>query len=65
MWEKRAGTSREIKSWVREGLGLTDEVSILVTDLQCYEPGCPPVETVIALLLPSIPAARYSNRAAT
>ena len=58
MWEKRPGNSREIKSWVSEGLGLTDDVSILVTELQCHEPGCPPVETVIAVLRPGVQAAQ-------
>jgi hypothetical protein len=28
----------------------TDDVTVLVTELACTEPGCPPVETVIALL---------------
>lgn len=26
------------------------EVTVLVTELECTEPGCPPIETVIALL---------------
>jgi hypothetical protein len=26
-----------------------DEVTILVSELSCSEPGCPPIETVIAL----------------
>ena len=28
----------------------SDEISVLVTELACHQPGCSPVETVIALL---------------
>lgn len=38
-----------VKQWVIEELGDADG-TILVTELACSEPGCPPVETVIALL---------------
>lgn len=40
----------EIKTWVRELLPLAPETSILVTELACTEPGCPPLETVVAVL---------------
>lgn len=39
-----------IKSWAREIWSLSDEATILVTELECREPGCPPIETVIAVL---------------
>ena len=42
-------TARRIKDWARELFALGDEVTILVSELSCSEPGCPPVETVIAL----------------
>jgi hypothetical protein len=32
-----------------------DDVRILVTELACTEPGCPPTETVIALMQPGTP----------
>lgn len=44
-----AATARRIKDWVREILAPGDDVTILVSELTCSEPGCPPVETVIAL----------------
>ncbi len=44
-----AVTARRIKDWVRELLALGDDVTILVSELSCSEPGCPPVETVIAV----------------
>ncbi len=47
-----SGQSRKIKDWTREALNLSDEYSILVTELQCSEPDCPPIETVIAVLGP-------------
>ncbi len=39
-----------IKDWTREVFHLNDETTVMVTELECREPGCPPVETVIALL---------------
>ncbi len=45
-----AAKSKEVRGWVREILALPEEASVLVTELTCTEPGCPPVETVIAVL---------------
>jgi hypothetical protein len=45
----KADTARRIKEWVRELLAPGDDVTVLVSELTCSEPGCPPVETVIAL----------------
>lgn len=39
-----------IKSWTREFWSLSDDTTIMVTELECREPGCPPIETVIAVL---------------
>jgi len=54
MFGSRAAANPEVlarvKAWVREFGGLSDEVSMLVTELRCTEPGCPPLETVIAVL---------------
>jgi hypothetical protein len=44
-----AVTARRIKDWVRELIAPGDDVTILVSELTCSEPGCPPVETVIAV----------------
>ncbi len=41
---------REVRQWVRDRLGIPPEVTVMVTELQCSEPGCPPVETVVAVL---------------
>ena len=40
----------EVKSWVSQAFNLLDDVSIMITQLECTEEGCPPIETVIAIL---------------
>lgn len=40
----------EVKRWVADAFALDDSVLVMVTELQCTEPGCPPIETVIALM---------------
>ncbi len=40
----------EIKQWVMDTFQLPEEATVLVTELRCSEPGCPPLETVIAIL---------------
>jgi hypothetical protein len=47
-----ATATARVKGWVAAALPPGDERTILVTELACTEPGCPPVETVIALLGP-------------
>ncbi|HET9822245.1 MAG TPA: hypothetical protein VFQ16_10515 [Burkholderiaceae bacterium] len=37
-----------VEAWVRERFRLDAEATVLVTELQCALPGCPPLETVIA-----------------
>jgi hypothetical protein len=46
----QAAAVRQIKAWARELLDPGESATILVSELRCSEPGCPPVETVIALL---------------
>ena len=41
-----------VKRWAAEAFQLTEDTTIMVTELRCTEPGCPPLETVIALLHP-------------
>jgi len=45
-----AGQARRIKAWARQAWSLPEAATVLVTELQCAEPGCPPRETVIAVL---------------
>lgn len=37
-----------IKDWTRDRFSLAAEAVILVAELNCQVPGCPPVETVVA-----------------
>jgi len=37
---------------VRSTIGVDDQRSVVVTELACTEPGCPPIETVVGLLGP-------------
>jgi nitrate reductase delta subunit len=39
---------RRVKAWTRERFRLPDDAAILVTELACAVPGCPPIETVVA-----------------
>lgn len=39
-----------VKRWAHEAFRVEDDVTILVTELRCTEPDCPPLETVIAFL---------------
>lgn len=37
-----------VRQWTRARFGLSDETTVLVTEVACGLPGCPPLETVIA-----------------
>ena len=39
---------RRIKDWTRARFRLPEDATILVTELACAVPGCPPVDTVVA-----------------
>jgi nitrate reductase delta subunit len=45
--EHRAAIDR-VREWTRERFKLADEAAILVAEIACAVPGCPPLETVIA-----------------
>ena len=38
----------QVEAWTRTRFGLTPEEAILVSELACILPGCPPRETVVA-----------------
>jgi hypothetical protein len=46
-----------LKDHTRALLELGDQDTVLITELHCTEPGCPPLETVVAVL-----AAGYAPR---
>ena len=41
-----------VKRWTADAFQLTEDTTVMVTELRCTEPGCPPLETVIALFHP-------------
>lgn len=41
---------QRLKFWTQDRLNLADTVPISISQLQCHEPGCPPIETVIAVM---------------
>ena len=41
---------RKIKGTLEKALSLPDSATISITELACFEEGCPPVETVVVLL---------------
>ena len=44
--EHRAALHR-VKEWTRQRFKLPDDAAILVTEVACGIPGCPPIETVV------------------
>ncbi|MFI9362734.1 hypothetical protein ACIG5E_17025 [Kitasatospora sp. NPDC053057] len=55
-----AALSTALKSRTRELLALTDDDIVMIRQLDCTEPGCPPVETVVAVLPPSGATRRWT-----
>ncbi len=50
--KKDRSVQGQIKEWVRAHFKVPDDVTVLVTELMCDQPGCAPVETIIAILWP-------------
>lgn len=44
------GKIAAIKEWATEAFQLPPDASVMVAELHCTEAGCPPLETVIAVL---------------
>ena len=54
----RGRRATEIADLARASLGLSADAAVTVSQVACREPGCPPVETVIAVL--GRPARRWT-----
>lgn len=39
-----------VKDWAAASFNLSADVTVMVTELRCTEEGCPPIETIIAIL---------------
>jgi len=42
-----AAALARVREWTRERFALADDVVVVVTELACAVPGCPPIETVV------------------
>jgi hypothetical protein len=49
-----------LKAVVRDVLALHDDQTVVIQQLACVEPGCPPVETVVAVLSAKSPPQRWT-----
>jgi hypothetical protein len=57
--DANAQLTRQVKTWVAEVLHTDEETAVLVTEMRCTTPDCPPVKTVIALMQPEQPIRQY------
>ena len=48
--ERRSAAIRALKATARTLFDAGEDDAVVVNELQCTEPGCPPIETVVALL---------------
>jgi hypothetical protein len=37
----------QVRVWTRESLNLAEDDTVLVSEVACAQPGCPPLETVV------------------
>lgn len=51
--KKDSSLQGQIKEWVRAHYQVPEAVPVLVTEIRCDQPGCAPVETLIAILDPA------------
>lgn len=47
---KMSNEAGKVKDWARRILDLDDEAIVMISELQCREENCPPIETVIAVM---------------
>jgi hypothetical protein len=48
--KKDTSLQGRIKEWVRAHFRLSGNVPVLVTEIYCDQPGCAPIETLVAIL---------------
>lgn len=46
----RRNSAAAIKKWIGEKMQLGEYTTVMVTEVNCWEPNCPDKETVIAIL---------------
>jgi nitrate reductase delta subunit len=45
---EQAAAFDRVRAWTRERFRLADDAPVLVSEINCKVPGCPPLETVVA-----------------
>jgi hypothetical protein len=54
--DQRAAEHRSaVRAWTCDALSLDESATVLVTELRCLEPDCPPREVLIAVFAPHTP----------
>ncbi|MEX1215528.1 hypothetical protein [Saccharospirillum sp.] len=48
-----------VESWTRSRFELNGEAVVVVAEVRCQVPGCPPIETIVAFWLTSGPRYRF------
>ena len=48
--KKDSSIQGQIKEWVRKHFKVPEEIPVLVTEIYCDQPGCAPIETLVAIL---------------
>jgi hypothetical protein len=48
-----AAAAEEVREWTRERFSLPADATIMVAEVTCAVPGCPPLETVVAFWIES------------
>lgn len=51
--------SDRVEAWTRQRFDLGADAVVLVADVRCQVPGCPPVETIVAFWWPDGPRYRF------
>ena len=41
---------QQLKVWIKDYLELSPDIAISISQLQCHEPECPPLETVVSVM---------------
>ncbi len=52
-------TLDQIKYWTRQNLGFPPDAPIVIKEVPCVKPGCPPIETAIMVFLKGEPPRFY------
>lgn len=53
------GLAQQVKAWVTETLKVSEDTTLMVTEMRCTTPDCPPVKTIIALMETAQPIRQY------